>query len=142
MKRRNKMPTFSESSQKKLIECHPDLQLIFNAVIEYMDCIVLVGHRNREDQERAVAEGKSQLHFPLSAHNKTPSNAIDVAPYPIDWKDTDKFYFFGGFVLGTASRLKSQGKITTSIIWGGDWNGDGDLHNQKLFDLVHFEIKK
>lgn len=27
------------------------------------------------------------------------------------------------------------------IRWGGDWDGDGDLHDQRLFDPAHWELK-
>jgi peptidoglycan L-alanyl-D-glutamate endopeptidase CwlK len=48
---------------------------------------------------------------------------VDVAPYPIDWEDYEKFYWFGGYIR-----------------WGGDWDGDGDFKDQTLVDLVHWEI--
>jgi peptidoglycan LD-endopeptidase CwlK len=134
------MPTFSENSQQKLLLAHKDLQTLFNEVIKYFDCTVMVSVRSEIEQNKAFEEGKSKLRYPLSKHNTNPSNALDVAPYPINWVDKERLYYFGGFVMGIAKRLKEQGLITSDIRYGGDWDGDTDLHDQTLFDLVHFEI--
>jgi peptidoglycan L-alanyl-D-glutamate endopeptidase CwlK len=63
-----------------------------------------------------------------------------VAPYPVNFTDTKRLYYFGGWVQGVAQRLKDEGKMTYSIRWGGDWNGNKDLDDQTFFDLVHFEL--
>lgn len=60
--------------------------------------------------------------------------AVDAAPWPIDWNDTDRFLVFGGFVLGTA---REQGLV---IRWGGDWDSDWNLRDQTFIDLPHFEL--
>jgi peptidoglycan L-alanyl-D-glutamate endopeptidase CwlK len=60
-----------------------------------------------------------------------------VAPYPIDWNDTKRFYHFAGFVLGVAK----SSKIAIPIRWGGDWDSDNDLNDQTFMDLVHWELK-
>ena len=134
------MPYFGKNSTKRLNECHPDLQLLFREVIKHHNCAVLTGRREKEEQNRAVYEGRSKLKYPLSKHNRKPfSLAIDVVPWfedfpHIHWNDREAFYFFGGFVLGTAS------KIGIKIRWGGDWDRDKDLHDQSFFDLPHFEL--
>ena len=134
------MAEFNKLSQQRLEGCHPDLQVLFNEVVLHFDCTVLVGPRGQEEQDKAFNEGKSKLKYPNGMHNKTPSLAVDVAPYPIDWKDKDRFYFFSGFVMAIAAYLKIGGAISHGIRWGGDWDGDKDLHDQTLYDLVHFEI--
>lgn len=82
---------FSSKSLSRLSTCHPDLQLLCNAVLQDMDITVLCGQRNETDQNKAFADGKSKLKFPNSAHNKTPSLAVDCAPYPVDFNDIKKF---------------------------------------------------
>lgn len=135
------MPKFSQSSFSKLSTCHQDLQVLFYEVIRYVDCTVLEGYRNKEDQDRAFAEGKSKLQFPHGRHNRQPSMAVDVIPYPIDWKDTRMHMWFGGYVQGIAQRLKDEGKMTHGVRWGGSWDGLGELNTPKqLNDLVHFEL--
>lgn len=127
------MPKFSQSSIDKLETCHPDLVKLFNEVVKEFDCIILEGHRGKEDQDKAFREGKSKLPWPKGKHNKLPSEAVDVAPYPVDWKDRERFIYFAGFVMGRAAELGIK------IRWGGDWDGDKDLKDNSFSDLVHFE---
>lgn len=135
------MYNFSTQSRMNLLSCHPDLPTLFNTVLKTVDCTVIEGHRNQEDQEKAFAAGNSKLHYPDGKHNGLPSMAVDVSPYPVDWKDLRRFYFFSGYVLGVADQLKSQGKIQFSVRWGGDWNRNYDITDEKgLKDLVHFEL--
>lgn len=135
------MPKFSTTSKTRLDTCHPELQLLFNTVIETFDCSILVGHRGQADQDDAFRTGKSKLNWPNSKHNSTPSMAADVAPYPIDWTNIKRFYWFGGYVLGIADMLYSSGKMQHRVRYGGDWDRDFDLADEKgLSDLVHFEL--
>lgn len=134
------MPTFSTASQQKLFTCHPELQLLFREVIKYFDCTVIEGFRNEADQNKAFAAGNSKLKWPHGKHNQSPSMAVDVAPYPIDWNNTKRMYWFGGFVLGVAQMLKNQGKMVYEVRYGGDWDGDKDINDQTFNDTVHFEL--
>lgn len=134
------MPSFSIDSITKLRSCHRDLQVIFFDVIETFDCTVLEGFRGEEAQNKAFADGKSKLKWPNGNHNKNPSMAIDVSPYPIDWKDKERFIFFAGYVLGIARKLKDINAINHSLRWGGDWDNDTDLKDNVFNDLVHFEL--
>lgn len=134
------MPTFSDRSKKALSECHSDLQVLFNEVIKHFDCAVICGHRNEEEQNEAHTKGFSKVRFPDSKHNKKPALAVDVMPYPINWSDRERIYFFGGFVIATAKHLKEMGWIKSTIRWGGDWNQDTDVKKETFKDLPHFEI--
>ena len=128
------MPQFGEDSKAKLATCQKYLQKLFEEVVKDYDCKVICGERNKEDQDAAVAAGKSKTPYPTSKHNKIPSLAVDVAPYPIDWSDLRRFYHFGGFVLKTAKSMNIP------IRWGGDWNGNMDFKDQNFHDLPHFEL--
>ena len=128
------MPSFSKSSQARLLTCHYDLQTLFNKVILIRDCIVIQGHRGQIEQDAAVDAGMSQVNWPEGKHNKTPSEGIDVAPWPLDWNNLDRFYMFAGFVLGVASEMN------ISIISGLDWDNDGETTDQNLIDGPHFEL--
>ena len=135
------MPAFSIQSKQKLFTCHPDLQLVFNTVIQYMDCIILEGYRGQEAQDKAFKEGNSKLQWPHGKHNQSPSLAVDVAPYPVDWKNTGRFLWFAGFVMGVSEMLYAQGKISHRLRWGGDFNHNYVYGDDKgLIDLPHFEI--
>ena len=129
------MPRFGRRSKERLATCHEDLQKVFNEVIKHVDCSILCGYRNEEDQSAAVASGHSKAQYPNGRHNKVPSNAVDVAPYPIDWEDTERFTLFAGFVLGIA---KSMG---IDLIWGNDWDGDFKTKDTNFRDYPHFELK-
>lgn len=127
---------FSKLSQDRLKTCHPDLQKIFNTVINFTDCTILEGHRGKEAQNKAFAEGKSKLKWPNGMHNKLPSLAVDVTPYPIDWSDAGRLHVFAGRVLQIADEYGIE------LRWGGDWNGDGRTSDNRFDDLVHFELKQ
>jgi len=130
------MPAFSEKSMEKLRTCHPDLVNLFQTVVTEFDCRVLDGHRGLGEQMAAVSEGRSKTPWPESKHNAEPSLAVDVAPFPVDWKDVRRFYYFGGYVRAVAAELG------IAIRWGGDWDGDTVVKDQTFNDLVHFELRR
>ena len=98
--------------------------------------------------------GHSKVDWPKSKHNQSPSIAIDIAPWinnsvpwpehPTNWqyatqrdryiKNLAQFYHFAGYVLSRAAYLD------IGIRWGGDWDSDHDLRDNKFDDLVHFEL--
>lgn len=134
------MPKFNTNSQNQLLTCHPELQLLFQEVIKYFDCTVLEGFRNEAKQNKAKDSGNSTFKWPDSKHNKIPSMAVDVVPYPIEWDNIKRMYFFGGYVLGIAQMLKNQGKMDFNVRYGGDWNGNKNINDQTFNDVVHFEL--
>lgn len=128
------MPKFGKRSRSNLSECHEDLQMLFEAVVETYDCSVIEGFRGKDEQDAAFHAGKSKLRFPESKHNQNPSLAVDVVPYPVDWNNTKQFYHFGGFVKAMAEMMGIE------IRWGGDWDGDYSFKDQSFHDLPHFEL--
>lgn len=132
---------FSKSSLDQLLTCHPDLQKLFLEVIKHYDCTVLEGNRGEEKQHEDFLTGKSKVDWPNGKHNKLPSDAADVVPYPLDWELVTKedraaineMYLFVGKVLGIAEMMEIP------IRSGADWDGDGDITDQQLHDLPHFE---
>lgn len=108
---------------------------------------MLGGARGKQAQNDAFLNKLSKLRWPLSKHNKTPSMAADVSPYPIPKKfgsenrnEYEKFRYFAFYVLGVADILLRMGLITHQLRWGGDWDGDKDVNDQTFNDLVHFEL--
>jgi len=128
------MPEFSQISQRRLFTCDPLLISLFNEVIKHMDCSILEGFRSKDDQNALFDAKRTQLKWPDSNHNKVPSLAVDVAPYPIDWKDRERFSYFAGFVKGVASQL------FIPIRWGGDWDSDNQVKDNVFDDLSHYEL--
>jgi peptidoglycan L-alanyl-D-glutamate endopeptidase CwlK len=128
------VPKFSQTSARRLAECDERLQRVFSEVIKHVDCTVLCGHRSKEEQDAAYKLGNSKLKFPMSKHNRLPALAVDVVPYPVDWNNIRHFDRFSGFVFGIARGMGVE------LRWGGDWDRDWDLKDNRFNDLPHFEL--
>jgi len=128
------MPRFGKKSKEQLATCDERLIKIFNEVIKTVDCSVLEGHRSEDRQNALYEEGKTKVKYPQGRHNKFPSRAADVVPYPIDWDDRERFHLFAGFVLGTAKQMGIE------LRWGGDWNINWFVDDNKFDDFPHFEL--
>ena len=100
--------------------------------------------------------------FPDSKHNNEEdgipqSEAFDLAPYPTDWGALQQFEKFlkgeaefsaagfhayrrfdhlAGYLRGLA------GALNYKLIWGGDWDNDFIMNDQKFHDLGHFELEE
>ena len=129
------MPKFGKTSREKLSTCHEDLQKVFNEVIKHVDCSVIEGHRNSARQNLLYAEGKTKVEYPNGRHNASPSRAADVVPYPVDWSDRERFHLFAGFVIGIAQSMGVK------LRWGGDWNMNFEVDDNKFDDFPHFELR-
>ncbi len=133
------MPEFSQKSKDKLVTVHQDLQVIFNEVVKHFDCTIIYGIRTEEEQQALYAKGRTasggivtNCDGVVKKSRHQSGSAVDVAPYPIDWADTDRFRQFGWFVKGVISTLKRYGAIENDIKWGGDW--------KNFVDLPHWEL--
>jgi hypothetical protein len=122
------MYAFSQRSFERLNTCDHRLINICNEAIEItpIDFTVLHGFRDEISQNIAYQEGKSKAQWPNSKHNNSPSKAIDLAPWPIDWKNKYRFHMLAGVILSIANEL------SVDLIWGGFWG----------WDFGHFEIKE
>lgn len=135
------MPRFGRTSLARLDTCDKRLQIICNEAIKIVDFSVICGHRIREVQNKAFREGTSKVEHPNSKHNKTPSQAIDIVPYPVPerWgegkpKELARFYFLMGVIKVVAHHENIPIRL------GGDWDGDGIFTDQTFDDLCHVEI--
>ena len=128
------MYKYSETSTRRLKECDRLLQEIFYEVAKHIDTTIVTGYRSKEEQDEKYISGLSKVKWPNSKHNASPSRAIDAAPYPIDWKDRERFTLFAGYVLGIAA---SRG---IKLKWGGDWDKDFEVKDNNFDDLIHFEL--
>ena len=130
------MPKFGKRSKERLKGVDAKLQNVLNEVCKYFDITVIEGLRSQERQDELVAQGKSKTKFGKHVHG----NAVEIAPYPIDWDARDDFHYLGGFMLATAASMGVK------IRWGGDWNASSLFKGQRTTkdnsfdDLVHFEI--
>ena len=132
------MPKFSPESFSHLSTCHTDLQAIFFDVIRTVDCHVIEGYRSEEIKENGVTFTHKDLHILNGKHHQHPAMAVDVIPYPVDFDNIERLYWFSGYVMGIAQKLKEEGKITHSLRYGCDLFKNESVTT--IADLVHFEL--
>jgi len=128
------MPSFGRRSLRILSECDERIQIVLNDVVRVFDCAVICGYRDEETQEELYRSGRSHVQWPDSKHNTSPSLAVDVIPWPVDWADRERFNYFAGYVMGTAVQHGID------LRWGGDWNRDWMVRDNSFDDLPHFEL--
>lgn len=136
------IPSYGKKSLERLSTAHPDLQRLFHEVIKEIDITIIYGHRSPEEQfelykigrelqgDKWVVVGKIVTNLDgfnkQSEHNFLPSNAVDTAPYPIDWSDISRFKKMGGVIKRIAKEMN------INISWGGDWKSFKDYPHTEL----------
>ncbi len=83
----------------------------------------------------------------MSKHNRTLdptlepmemelSDAVDIVPYPEMYSDVEQMTYLIGIVKGIASIMGIK------IRCGLDWNGDGQINNERgdFYDVCHIEL--
>lgn len=128
------MAKLSDSSIKKIATCDSRLQEIIREAIKIIDFSVLSGHRSIEEQDNLFMSGATKNRGGKSKHNEYPSLAVDLAPYPIDFADRDRYFHLAGVIRAVAFKLGIK------IRYGGDWNSDNQFRDERFQDLGHFEL--
>ena len=137
---------YSNRSMAKLNSCHEDIVTLMIEVDKGYENTILEGARTTERQKKYFKEGKSKLDgvTKLSKHQLTAdrpkSIAVDTAPWPVDWNDLKRFYYYIGYVNGIADQLFREGKMKHRIRCGADWDGDRSFKDQSFHDLPHVEL--
>lgn len=138
------MYTFSKKSLEKLNTADERLQRLFKEVIKETDITIIFGHRSSEEQFELYKQGREFINNQWvktgktvtnldginkkSNHNYYPSKAVDIAPYPIDWNNIERFKILSSVVKRKALELG------INVQWGGDW--------KSFKDYPHWEIKE
>ena len=111
----------------------PTLRLLMTEAIKDspLDFTVIETVRTREKQIEYIKKGTSKTmksrHIPQT-NASGYAEAVDIAPYPIDWNDTKRFDKL-------AEHIKKKAKqLNIPITWGGDW--------KTLIDKPHYELKR
>jgi len=125
------MPKFGKRSKERLRGIDARLVSVLNELVKIMDVTIIEGLRSEQRQEKLLKEGSTKTKFSKHITGK----AVDLAPYPIDWEDRDRFHYMGGMIRGIAKQLN------VPVRWGGDWDSDGETKDNRFDDLVHVEIK-
>ena len=122
---------FGKKSKERLKGVDARLVSVLNELIKIMDVTIIEGVRSSERQEELLKQGLSKVKYSKHMEGK----AVDLAPYPIDWDDLERYYYMGGMIRGIGKELG------INVRWGGDWDSDGNIRDQSFNDLVHVEIK-
>ena len=143
---------------------HPDLQLIVDAALEYcvVDFSINEGHRPVKKQLEYFKKGREfkngrwevvnkkaiitnvDGHYIKGKHNYLPSLALDFKAYvpekpELTW-DSVHLTYIGATMVMIAEVLFKDGEIEHKLRWGGNWDKDGDLADNKLYDRPHVEL--
>jgi hypothetical protein len=111
----------------KLRDAHGDIQRWFREEIKpmFQDCHVSWSFRGKIEQNQAVAEGKSKLPWPLSAHNKSDDqgNPCSLAVDLFELSSNGMASWSWKYFKEIADHTKARG---FPIVWGGDFKTLGD----------------
>lgn len=129
------MAKFSVDSAERLSHAHPLLQKLMNEAIKQFDFVILQSQRGRADQELAFKLKYTKVHFGNSAHNWKPAIALDIAPFPVDWKNHKPFHILQLEIIKPLAK-----KLGIPIRQGIDWDMDGQTTDETFIDLPHVEL--
>lgn len=126
--------SFSVKSWNKLnmSEVHPDIKRLMVEAIKDspLDFTILETVREMRRQKELLKLGTTKTlksrHIP-ECNKSGLCEAVDVAPFPIDWQDKERFRALAAHILKKANQLE------ISIEWGGNW--------KSLVDMPHFQLK-
>lgn len=149
-------------SQANLAGVHPHLRAVVQRAIKIsrQDFTVTEGVRTKErmwalwGQGRTAAECRAKgvpepyarpaedkvtwLNNPLASNHRVMADgfghAVDLVPYPVDWKTLSKFDEIALAMFSAATELGVK------IRWGADWDGDGKPRERGESDSPHFEV--
>lgn len=124
----------SKKSRAKLTGVHKDLVRVVDLAIAIsaVDFMVTCGLRTLEEQKVLVATGKSKT---MKSKHLT-GHAVDLAPIidgKISWK-------FNDFIPIAEAMQKAAKELGVSIVWGADWDSDGDIKEHSFIDAPHFQL--
>jgi len=153
--------SLGKRSEASLVGVHPDLAKVVRRAISItgVDFSVIEGVRTYRRQcelygcgrlptelvKAGVPAGLSKPHDKVvtwtlvSNHFKQHDDyghAVDMVPYPIDWKNSARFDLMADAMFTAAKELGIQ------IRWGADWDGDGKSRERGETDSPHFELLK
>jgi len=153
-----------EKSQKVYQTLHPDLQRIISWMLDYcvVDFSLIEGHRSVDRQFELYKSGREFIngrwkltkpklkktnidgHVVKGNHNYDPSLALDFCAYvpekpELAWDIAHLTYIAATFV-SVGEFMYKEGMITHKVRWGGNWDKDGDLADNTLYDRPHVEL--
>jgi peptidoglycan L-alanyl-D-glutamate endopeptidase CwlK len=132
------------TSLKKLEGVDPVLVSVVKRAIEIttQDFSVLWGVRTLKEQAALYAQGRTVpgniVTWTMDSKHLPGANgfgrAVDLLPYPADWKEQRKFRLIAVAMMQAA---KEQG---VRLRWGADWNMNQKEGEKGETDFAHFEL--
>lgn len=123
--------------KERLAGIHPDLLRVVKRAAEDAVFLVIEGVRDQKRQDQLYAQGRTTP-GPIVTWVKTSKHcsglAVDIAPYPLDWKNTAAFDALAKVMFAAAAELHVH------IRWGADWDEDGVPREHGETDSPHFEL--
>lgn len=131
------MRRWSAKSKRIRNTLDPRLQIVVDELLVWVDISLISGYRDREEQNTLFENRKTQVRYPDSKHNRRPSLAVDLQPWPYPTNENDLRAALG-YIAGLAMVIaKNHG---WQLRWGGDWNRNGDVTDNGFDDLFHLEL--
>ena len=153
------MYSYGKKSRRLLESAHPDLKLIMNESIKFIDISIIDSLRTDARQLELYNKGRSTINgidkksnhqgkvILINNVETLVSFALDIIPYKKGLdpfgntpKNLARYYFMMGIIDAVALRLLEEGKIKSKVRFGLDWDGDRNFEDQNFDDLPHLEI--
>lgn len=139
------MYSFGARSRSKLVDVHHDMVRLACVVISRskIDFGITCGGREIDEQALLFVQGKTRTM--KSKHLKVlrdelsgsmTSGAIDIVCYingKVTWEKEP-------YIEVSKLFLEVSEELGIPIRWGGDWDRDGDMTDQKFNDYPHYEL--
>ena len=133
---------FSKRSMQRMKGVHVDLITVFTEAIKHSQVDFGIpgsgGLRTPEDQNELFQKNVSKCDGFLKKSLHQSGDALDFYAYVNGRASWDKVHLslVAGVIMATAKRLKKEGKINSTIRWGGEFSSN-TYHG---WDMPHFEI--
>lgn len=148
-------------SSNVLTTCHPVLrELSYRALKKSpWDIGATSGLRNAHEQNELYRAGNSTLDgYKDRSEHQAPidgsvlddlSRAVDLAVFPGAFqesnKDVARYAVVNGIMISEFEDIAESWFLQTGeryeLVWGGDWDNDGDFKDQSFDDPYHWQIK-
>ena len=126
----------TERDLKRLRGVDADLVRVVELAHQRVPLMVLEGLRTVDRQADLYAQGRTKpgkiVTWTMTSKH-IDGKAVDIAPLPLDWNNTQAFYALAGAMFTAAQSVGIQ------LRYGGDWDRDGKFGERGESDLVHFE---
>ena len=133
------MRTWGKRSLEVYATLDPRLQRVLDRVLqEAADISLICGFRDKHAQDIAVAAGVSKVKWPDGKHNKWPSLAVDLRPYPMP-KRKEVLWAALGYIAGRMIQIGIEEGV--GLRWGGEWDRDGDVTDESVYDVCQIARK-